>query len=415
MDMKKYTIEDLLEVLAGLQSQAKIQIESSDVNIMHSIARQVFKGTPLTDKQFFLMQDKLKLYRDQFTALEYDFDDAIENLRQPLRQIDRSKYIKIVSSNEIEIPTSKHTAQWIKIRFPFSKKIIVLVDQLPKWKAEYFHKPGSHEHYFIMNERNIFNVIDAFKNKQFEIDNTLLEYYQRLEEMKENKQNYIPGIYNFKLKNLTDKSISHMISAIGEPTESNLALYKDRTRYYGLHHFDEDELNRSISKLSILSQKIINRSTRTVLIKPSKYTFEKVAESLIELNRFPLLVMLTDETPLDELVKVHKAFNNVIDNSESTVLFRLDNQQNSSFNNYIKENNLNSPLDKNTKIVYISNNKIPKPLVKSEWRSCALLSMHSFRYNSKAEAVASEIDLVIQFDNETSQFLKYGKSGIEEL
>ena len=34
--------------------------------------------------------------------------------------------------------------------------------------------------------------------------------------MKNNKDDYIPGVYNLKLKNLNNKAINHIISAIGE-------------------------------------------------------------------------------------------------------------------------------------------------------------------------------------------------------
>ena len=54
-------IEDCLEHLAGLvQSPVKFQVEQADQTIMFSIARQVFKGVPLTDRQLALMQFKLK-------------------------------------------------------------------------------------------------------------------------------------------------------------------------------------------------------------------------------------------------------------------------------------------------------------------------------------------------------------------
>ena len=45
-------IEDCLEAAAGLRQMHLITIDNSDKTIMHSIARQVFKGTALTDKQF---------------------------------------------------------------------------------------------------------------------------------------------------------------------------------------------------------------------------------------------------------------------------------------------------------------------------------------------------------------------------
>ena len=89
-------IEDCLEAASGLHNTNFITIDNSDKTIMHSIARQVFKGTALTDKQFALMQEKLVKYKDQFENLDCDFEFIITQLRQPLRQIDRSKYIKVI-------------------------------------------------------------------------------------------------------------------------------------------------------------------------------------------------------------------------------------------------------------------------------------------------------------------------------
>ena len=74
------TIEDLLEYASNLRSMPLIKLESSDMTIMHSIGRQVFKGTALTDRQLALMQEKLTHYKDQFINLEIDFDLYEENI-----------------------------------------------------------------------------------------------------------------------------------------------------------------------------------------------------------------------------------------------------------------------------------------------------------------------------------------------
>lgn len=415
------TVEDYLELLVGLKEQSKFQLESSDISFLQSIARQVFKGVALTDRQHLVVKEKLKKYKNQFRALDYNFsDDELDNLRLPLRHIDRSKYIKVVDSTEVfgsnKIYESyKSNWEWIAVRFPFSKKLIVLIEELPKsTKYNYEHEKGSHTHYFKLTESNVFNIIDSFQNKEFDIDSTLLDLYKEISEMKNNKEQYVPGIYNFKLKNLNQKAIDVMISAIGEPTVENLALYKDREDIFGLHHFDEPELDQSIFKLSNLSQKLVRRTKHDVLVNSNTYKFNTLAESLLELNRFPLIVLLNDDYAYEQLSTVHRAFNGFIDNTESTVLFRLDNETNSDFNNYIKRNNLNSTLDKNTKIVYISINKVPKPLIKSDWTPQAMLLMSSIRLNSKVSPLKDQLDLVIHYDTGTSQFARFG-NGIEEL
>lgn len=407
--MKKvsYTIEDCLELLVGLRGQSKFSIESSDHTILQSIGRQVFKGVALTDRQYDLVKSKLLKYKSQFTALEYDIEDSVKNLRLPLRQINREKYIALYTDSDKQ--------QWIQIRFPFSKKLIVLIESLVKYPSEYKHQKGTHEHLFKFTEKNVFQIVDIFKNKDFKIDDIIIEAYDSLVEINNNKQDYIPGIYNFKFKNLNGNVIDYAISTIGEPSIDNLAIYKDRSSYFGLHHFDQKDLDASSRNLSVLSQKLIHRVKPTVLINPEKYTILNVTDSLIELDRFPLLVVLTEANALDELCIVHRAVRNVIDIGEETVMFRLENDSHSNFNDYIRENKLNSPIDKNTKIVYISNNKVPKPLVKSMWRPLTTLLMSSVRSNSLVSAFISQSDLSLHYDKEVSQFMRFQKEGIQEL
>ena len=158
-------LEDCLEHLTGLrESPVKFTIEQTDFTIMNSIARQCFKGVALTDRQSALMQEKLLTYRDQFTNLDWDFDYAVNQLRQPLRSIDRSKYIKIAGND-------------IVVRFPFNKTDIVYVQEAANKCQEYHHQKGSHIHSFAYNERNILNLLDRFTKKEFAIDEELLDIY----------------------------------------------------------------------------------------------------------------------------------------------------------------------------------------------------------------------------------------------
>ena len=62
----------------------------------------------------------------------------------------------------------------------------------------------------------------------------------------------------------------------------------------------------------------------------------------IELERFPLVVVVPEKNALDTIDNVYKTTRNIIPTEQQTVLFRLDNKQNYTFNQYIKENNLNN-------------------------------------------------------------------------
>lgn len=400
------TIEDLLEILAGLREQAQMQIESSDATIMLSIARQTFKGTALTDRQFALMQEKLQYYRDQFTALDYEFDRAVDTLRQPLRHIDRSKYIKLVSHNEMVgdnlYESYKQDWKWIKVRFPFAKKLIMIVNELQSNNGDYHHEKGTHEHYFRLTERNAYNVIDKFKDKNFEIEKYLLDLYKELCELEVNKDQYVPGVYNGKIKNLPDNAIF----AIENSVEDNSILqYYDRRHLFGLKHFDDIE--QVLNRATPLSASIAKRKSNRVVIKPSTHNINNLLSSLKELNRFPLLVILDETEALDKLSEIHYSLRNMFRSEDMSVMFRLGNSDGADFNIFVKENNLNNMVAKNTKVVYINNNKVPKPLINSGWRPSTSLRFDT-DYFKQAGKYVEGLDLNIDYIEEAGYFGRYG-------
>ena len=78
-----------------------------------------------------------------------------------------------------------------------------------------------------------------------------------------------------------------------------------------------------------------------------------------------------DFASLELLAKIHNLLKNIIPLEDVSVMHRRKNLTDSGkeYNDYIHEQKINNALAKNTKIVYITNKKVPKPLVKSDWRS----------------------------------------------
>ena len=404
--MTEKTIESYLELLTGLAGNNTFTMQSSDRTILNSIARQVHKGVGLTDRQYEVVKEKLLSYADQFIALEYPIHDAVKNTRIPIRQIDRARWIRTAIIKD---------QLYIGVRFTFNKRLISALEALYNIEEKGLYDKVEKIHYFIFNEINLHKVISELKEKSFEIDSELQERYNLLEMMHNNKNNYIPGIYGFKLQNLHTKAIDYMISSIGEPDIDNLAIYKDRDQLFGIKHFDTDDLNVSINKLTTLSQKIVKRTNPHILVNSSEYTFDRLAESMLELNRYPLLIVLNDDTDFSSLQTVHYSFRNIFSNDDFCTLYRKENDvaENIEFNQYIKDNNLNNPLAINSKIVYTSINKMSKTLLKSNWRPQAAILMGSMR-STKIDAYLQELDLVIHYDTDISPFKKYGTTQVIE-
>ena len=400
------TVEDCIEILAGMQvHEGTFNIDRSDYNLITSLARQTFKGTAYTDRQCELARQKVLYYKTQYEDNGYNIDVAIESLRLPLRQVDRSRWIKVVDTPGHITSDPSNTGPWIAIRFIFQKKLIGSIDKIKRNLGEGLYDKENKIHYFPLTENTVYEIISAFnESNNFEVEEQLKEYYGKLLYMKTNKKNYLPGIYSLKLKNLHEKSFDYALSSIGEPNIDNLCRYYDQKDRFGLNHFDEEDLIKSMRSLTTLTQKVINRNKSQIQINPNEYTIENIAETVLELYRFPLIVVLTEKDCYSELVKFHKAFNGIIPNESCSVLFRLDNDSDGvEFNQYVKRNNLNNLVDKDTKIVYISNNKIPKPMLQSNWVPSAAITTDTSRSpKGRADSYLAGIDLVIHYDNDVS-------------
>ena len=381
------TIEDLLEALAGLRNYPRTFVDTTDASIMFSIAKQTFNGTALTDRQFLLMQAKLQPYKEQF--IDCNFDDAITTLRQPLREIDRSKYIKIKDDT-------------IEIRFPFRKSEIMLIQSISNKCSDYFHKKGSHKHIFALTEKNILNILDQFKNKNFDIDKELLDIYDIACDIRSRPQDYLSGVFNNKLLNINKKLEPFIEEEIGtNVTNDTVIKFIDRRLRYG-NVVDNDLVP------NLLIEKIACREGKHYNSKPSIEPTRHILDTLLALDRLPLLVVLDYENAEGQLYDCINHFRDILESSQQSVLFRHDGPD-CEFNNIIKQRKLNNWVDKTTKIVYISNNKLPKILVNNDWKPTSVLSFNSHVDRFVDNYINFNSDLIIFREETTSPFRKYSR------
>ena len=384
-------LEDCLEYLAGLRkSPVEFTIEKADATIMNSIARQCFKGTALTDRQSALMHEKLHAYRDQFINLDWDFDYAVNQLRQPLRTIDRSKFITVKDDR-------------IFIRFPFSKTSIISVDQVVNKtnSYKYEHEKGSHEHSFPYTESVVMYLLDEFINKEFKIDQELLDIYDKIKAVYAAPQEYLSGIANGKLININNSLADIIDSELGKLTNDTLTQFIDRRFRYG---FDHIELPTDNSKLI---NQIVCRKANNFHSQPSAHSLHNVLDALWKLNRFPLLVVLDNE-PEEQLHEFANHFRDILDSEEQSVLFRLEDKD-AGFNQLIKDRKLNNWVDNTTKIVYINKSKLPKLLVNNEWKPSAAFCFSSAMDRYVNSYVSFNCDLIIYREEHMSPFRRHSR------
>ena len=172
---KALNTEDCLEIAAGISDLKYHQdpdinvvqgfkLHKDNANIMFSIAKQVFRGVALTDKQYVLAKKLLlEYYQDQFEAHGIDLKEAVEKLRSPLRKIDSSHWIKRVKRKD----RYNFEHDTVAIRFPFNKKVIKYIEEL-KNNNDKEYAYDKHTHYFPYKEKYIWklvNIANKFENK----------------------------------------------------------------------------------------------------------------------------------------------------------------------------------------------------------------------------------------------------------
>jgi len=377
-----YSIEDCLEFLVGHSIVPGLHWKDKPFNlynenrkVLYSIGTQVFKGKALTDKQHELVKSLLvEWYSDQFKAVGINIDHHVDILRSEYRVVDKSHWVK---------KTTSEGNTYISIRFPFSNnaidhiaKIKSLTSDRLTHKEDYVYK--DHIHSFRYNEINVYkivNIANSFDNKPFEFDEEVIQDYNDIKKFDTNKDEYVPGIYNLEYKNIPTTLESHLTKLYGKPSESNIVELWDKRRLYGLHSFDTID----ISNYSTLSNKILERQVANIQIRSDVWTLEQLFESIRELNRFPLLVLINEDYASDELSMFWNVVKGFIDNNEVSVTFRLDNKNNEEFNQFIRDKGLNNSVTNKTKIVVANRKKISKPVIKSEWTPTCMLTFGTSR------------------------------------
>ena len=395
--MKQNTIERCLEILSGFDQVHEVKLEqlkSSDVNLMQSLGRQVVRSIPLTDRQYDLAVVKCNDYYNILNKFGID-KTAFENLRMPLRQIDRSKWVRKIEHE------GENT---LAIRFTFNKKLIELLEKTRTKQKAYDREKKIH--YFPYDEQTIFQVLQLLEGKNFEVEDSIQHVYKELLQMYNNKKDHIPGIYGLKLRNFSSKAIDVMIEDIGEPSQKNLPIFADRKNIYGVEHIDEDDLQKSVKGLNVLTNKIIRRTATQIFVNKKTYNYNMLAETLLELFRYPILIVCNDKFKLNDIHPFYDTFKGIFQPDSFSVLFREDNDtaEGQETNNYIKRKKLNSPLDTSSKVVYINGDKFPKPLLASEWRPRAIVLSGSKMSNPKLRTYLNECDLIIHYDTDISPF-----------
>jgi hypothetical protein len=378
-------IEDIIDQLVGMGNLLNPSPEflgAYDTNILHSFDSQISSGLSLTEKQQSLAVRILKKYSGEISSLlSKPVDIFLENpqFRSAPRSINHLKTVKIFKNQ-------KHNHSVIRVSFPFNEK---LVDDIKNYKKECNKTrraawrtldnddiSWNREAYtwdFHLREEHIDWLKSHLSQEGFIFDQDLLEFSQEIEKIKDNIEDYIPMVIydgkNFKFSN------SH--KNIPPPQSNNILEVLFQAKKYGINTWD-DHTDQALSDNSI------NSFTRSVLtsslgpekaVDPNFVEIDNLADTVNYIGNTVFVIPGGDEYGM--LSNVHQFLNRIgIKNEQISVLFRLDGENGKICNDYVKDNQLNNPIDEKIKIFCIST-KVPKPLLKTSTSIDAIVNLGS--------------------------------------
>lgn len=396
-------IEDLLQVVLGKYGH-NFALRDADLTLLNSFDRQICKGVALTDRQFNLLKTKLEVYGSQFKKNEIgNWQAAMQSCSTEFREIDRTKSIEVVEFDKIVKNTRTHWSlkegNYIKVRFPFNKKFIAKLESIiySNNNKTYFHEKNSHEHYFRLDPINSYKIRTAFP--EWQTDKEVIELSDKVQEILDNKEDYIPQYKNNKFINVDEK----IVSLLESKDKVNIA---DASVEYGFY------INEPTK--DTLLDSIAYRKEPTVLANIEIYSLYDIVDCLDYLNRYPLLVCVDKDDAFEQVQEMHTAIKKFVPDNLQSVMFRVESSDkvNNPLNNFVKENNLNNWVDQDTKVVYIKKDKLPKVLLKSNFKPRTAVCKSSLRSNRLVtNYVSYNCDLIVYNDTDLSSFRTHYNKG----
>jgi hypothetical protein len=347
-----------------------------DTNLIHSFYDQVTRGLGFTEKQATL---SVKILKRQIPKLNLIFNQDISTfLENPQFRLSRRT---VASAKKMTIQPHEIYGKVIKVEFPFNEAVLAKVRK-EKMSLNYANwDPEKKSWIFSLDERSLKFLIGLAVEENFSVDEEFEDYQSQFTDIERNIEQYVPMLSldgeKLKFLNISPK--------IPQPTNSNILENLFLARKLGIFTWDEQIVDSD-------EWKNANSVTRQFLsIAPNEEFSINVEDtaisSLSDIVNYlsPTLFVIPGGTELEKLEKCITFLNdNGITNDEISVLFRLPKETGEKFNNFVKDENLNSPITEKTKAVFISS-KVPKTILESRIKFNLIVNFnfYSIHYSIK--------------------------------
>ncbi len=362
-------------------------IPKKDKNILMNMSRLLKTSQYITNNQANLA---IKLLKENFEHLNFVGPELITVLKSP-------SWLKIPKNPEkirkISIEADNRGVSNILIKATYAKELKKVINEIQKTAEGAVLPTVGIEHYVALTEKNLINVLNTLKKYNFEKSDEILSLYEKikninLEEVQ--KQFYFDQINeeNFKKIFITD---------IGAGGLNDTLLLNDRKIKY---QYTIDEKIENIDEDSLLA-KIATRKNHIIFINSQKHAINEIALALLRLQRLPTLIFLDEYNPtasIDNLKLIKNTLDSLNFRGNVEVYFRFDNTgEGEKFNKLVAEYGYNKKLDEDNKISILSNGKIPKFFLNTDWYPKSVISFTNNLRNNKTSVYCNECDLIVYY------------------
>lgn len=357
-----------------------------DAKVLKNLARVIIGPVYITENQGNLLVKILKEHQDKFVDLKNEVAEvtAAPTWARQFRVLQNIRKIYI---------TDVLGEKRITIEATFSADLRYKVAQLSKTTQGFVQELNGKLYSAELTEQNVVAIIDKLSPFGFDIAEDLSEYYKTIKSWSESE---ITDQYRIT-------TISHpnfekqLILDLGIDTAIDQNIINDRSTRYQYY------VEKTGKSPENLTESIATRPQSKIWIDKTQHSLSDVFESLDVLKRFPVLVVLDSRDPktcLEDLQNLDESLakNGIFDGVG--VYFRLDNSgTGKEFNQLIADKQYNCQLDENTKVVVVQSGKIPKFLLKINWKPMSVVSINHHLRHSKTAVYSNCCDLVVTYSN----------------
>lgn len=370
-------------------------LNSYDSTLLNSFLDQINKNLAFTEKQASLAVKILKKYKLGLKSIcQQDIDAFLDNpsFNKPFRVIENVTKLSIV--NHIDY------GRIIKCVFPYNETIIRKIREskhqqmVPIWDAEEkcWYLP-LHEHYIQF-------IVETFVDEKIEKSEDLIDFIKQLSKIQENFESYIPILCKDHNSEYVIKNAPKNLPKIVADNDLS-AIFEARKMGINVWHHDFEKLIESNEVT--LPVKTFLRQDPSLCIEIDAQNHEIFELKDIVLNMQPTLFVIPGGSEMEKLGEAHNFCKDIgIDNEHISVMFRLPNETDKKFNDFIKNNNLNNPLTEHTKIVIIST-KVPKPVLKNNMQFQCIINLGQGHAHYNMKNFVTKHENVIFFLEKSNQ------------